>query len=83
MKVSKDVANRMREMLTKDKIGIKEGFSTALENDVNNVLCDYFALDSKAKITVEQQENGAYFVKIEASASRIKQFQTTLDIPRF
>lgn len=83
MKASKEIANRMRKMLTQDKVGIKEGFSTALENDVNNVLGDYFSLDGRAKIKVEQGEKGEYRICIEAKATRIKQFETTLDMRRF
>lgn len=83
MKASREIATRMRQMLTQDKVGIKQGFSTALENDVNNVLRDYFALDGRAKIKVEQSEKGEYKIAIEAVAMRIKQFETTLDMPRF
>lgn len=83
MKASREIATRMRQMLTQDKVGIKQGFSTALENDVNNVLRDYFALDGRAKIKVEQSEKGEYKIAIEAVATRIKQFETTLDMPRF
>lgn len=83
MKASREIATRMRQMLTQDKVGIKQGFSTALENDVNNVLRDYFALDGRAKIKVEQNEKGEYKIAIEAVATRIKQFETTLDMPRF
>ena len=83
MKASKQIASRMRDMLTRDKVGIKEGFSTALENDLNNVLGDYFSLDGRAKIDVAQNERGVYKIKIEANATRVKQFQTTLDMPRY
>lgn len=83
MKASKEIANRMRDMLTWDKVGIKEGFSTALANDVNNLLCDYFSLDGNAKISVVQTENGTYSVSIEARATRIKKFETTMDMPRY
>ena len=83
MKAPREIATRMRQMLTQDKVGIKQGFSTALENDVNNVLRDYFALDGRAKIKVEQSEKGEYKIAIEAVATRIKQFETTLDMPRF
>lgn len=83
MKASKQIASRMRDMLTRDKVGIKEGFSTALENDLNNVLGDYFSLDGRAKIDVAQNERGVYTITIEASATRVKQFQTTLDMPRY
>ncbi len=83
MKASKQIASRMRDMLTRDKVGIKEGFSTALENDLNNVLGDYFSLDGRAKIDVAQNEGGVYKITIEANATRVKQFQTTLDMPRY
>lgn len=83
MKASKQIASRMRDMLTRDKVGIKEGFSTALENDLNNVLGDYFSLDGRAKIDVAQNERGVYKITIEAKATRVKQFQTTLDMPRY
>lgn len=83
MKASKQIASRMRDMLTQDKVGVKQGFSTALENDVNNMLRDYFALDGRAKIKVEQSEKGEYKIAIEAVATRVKQFQTTLDMPRY
>ena len=83
MKASKQIASRMRDMLTRDRVGIKEGFSTALENDLNNVLGDYFSLDGRAKIDVEQNERGVYKITIEANATRVKQFQTTLDMPRY
>ncbi len=83
MKASKEIANRMREMLTWDKVGMKEGFSTALENDINNVLGDYFALEGRAKVKVTQNEKGLYQISIEGVATRIKQFETTLDMRRF
>ena len=83
MKASKQIASRMRDMLTRDKVGIKEGFSTALENDLNNVLGDYFSLDGRAKIDVAQNERGVYKITIEANATRVKQFLTTLDMPRY
>ena len=44
MKRSRDIAKRMREMLTQDKVGIKEGFSVALTGDLNRLLGDYFEL---------------------------------------
>ena len=83
MSGSKELASGMREMLTWDKVGIKEGFATALSNDVNNLLCDYFSLDGDAKISVAQAENGTYKIEIEALATRIKKFETTMDMPRY
>ena len=83
MREARDIARRMREMLTMDKVGIKEGFSTALTNDVSRLLGDYFELISPVNVDVVQGEGGAYKIQIDASASRIKQFDTTLDIKRY
>lgn len=70
-------------MLTYDKINIKEGFSTALNNDLNRLLCDYFDLKEPISLQITLTEKGEYDVKISACASRIKQFETTLDIKRY
>lgn len=83
MREARDIARRMREMLTQDKIGIKEGFSTALTNDLNRLLGDYFELASPIDIEIAQGEGGEYRITIASSASRIKQFDTTLDIKRY
>lgn len=83
MRQDRNIAKRMREMLIHDKVSIKEGFSTALNNDLNRLLCDYFDLNESADIDVALMENGEYRIEIRASASRIKQFETTLDIKRY
>ncbi|MDE5601309.1 MAG: hypothetical protein K2J16_02305 [Clostridia bacterium] len=83
MREARDIARRMREMLTMDKVGIKEGFSTALTNDLNRLLGDYFELTSPVNVDVVQDDGGAYKIRIDALANRIKQFDTTLDIKRY
>jgi len=83
MKRARDIARRMREMLTQDKVGIKEGFSVALTGDLNRLLGDYFELTAPTDVDITQSEDGAYLVKICAEACRIKQFDTTLGVKRY
>lgn len=83
MRVDRSIANRMRQMLTQDCVGVKEGFMHALTGDVANLLRDYFELDGEPKIKIIQDEDGKYVVTAEAMAVRIKQFETTMDIKRF
>ena len=83
MRQDRNISLRLREMLTHDKVNIKEGFSTALNNDLNRLLCDYFDLNEPVSVVVTLLENGEYDVRINACASRIKQFETTLDIKRY
>ncbi len=83
MRYDRNIAARMRDMLTHDKVGIKEGFSTALNNDLNRLLCDYFDLSSPVEINVTLEENGDYDINIHAVATRIKQFESTLEVKRY
>ncbi len=83
MRVDRSIASRMRQMLTHDCVGVKDGFMHALAGDVRNLLRDYFDTDGEASITINQREDGEYDVRIEAKAIRIKQFDTTMDIKRF
>lgn len=80
MRADKQIANRMREILTKDKMGIKEGFFDILSKDMNNLLRNYFDLEKDAKITIEQSEQGVYKITVEGIASKIKQFDTTKEM---
>lgn len=80
MRADKQIANRMREILTKDKMGIKEGFFDILSKDMNNLLRNYFDLEKDAKITIEQSERGVYKIAVEGIASKIKQFDTTKEM---
>lgn len=83
MKQARDIAKRMRDMLTQDNVGIKEGFSTALTNDLNRLLGDYFNLSNPISVDISQTESGDYKIQISADASKIKHFDTTLDIKRY
>jgi septum formation topological specificity factor MinE len=81
-KSAEEMKKRLGDMLTRDKVGVNEGFMTALDNDVNKLLNDYFELDKKCGIKVSQGENGKYILTLSASASRIKSFLSTADIKR-
>ena len=83
MRQDRNISLRLRDMLTHDKVNIREGFSTALNNDLNRLLGDYFELNEPVSVVVTLMEDGEYVVKIHACASRIKQFETTLDIKRY
>ena len=82
MKVSTSVADRMREMLTRDKVGFTDGFAVAMKGDITHALQDYFDIDGEVQISVKQENDGRYSVSVNASATRIKQFATALDIKR-
>ena len=83
MRQDRNISVRLREMLTHDKINIREGFSTALNNDLTRLFGDQFELIELVNVVVTLMEDGAYDLKIHARASRIKQFEPTLDIKRF
>ncbi len=83
MRVDRTIANRMREMLTQDCVGVKEGFLCAFKGDINNLLRDYFETEGEAQVKITQSEDGKYCVTIGTKAVRIKQFDTTKDIKRF
>ncbi len=83
MRADREISNRMRQMLTRDKIGVKEGFATALSNDCDHLLNDYFDLDGRAVVKIEQTEDGEYFFSVTGRAKRIKHFDTTADIKRY
>lgn len=83
MRADRDISNRMRQILTRDKLGVKEGFITALNNDCNHLFNDYFELNGRLAVRIEQTEDGQYSLSITGKAVRIKQFDTTADIKRF
>lgn len=82
MKISTSVADRMRDMLIRDKVGFTDGFAAAMKGDITHALQDYFDIDGEVRISVKQENDGRYSVSVNASATRIKQFATTLDIKR-
>lgn len=83
MKIATDVAQRMRDMLTQDKVGVSQGFAVAMKGDITHTLRDYFDIDEDVSVSVRQETDGKYSVSVSAKANRIKQFSTTLDTKRF
>lgn len=80
MKLAEEMADRLRGMLTRDKIGVKEGFMTALNNDLNRLLGDYFELEEECGLNIEQDTGGNYLLTLGARASKIKSFESTVDL---
>ncbi len=84
MRADREISKRMREMLTQDKIEIKDGFISAMKGDLGKVLDAYFALASPIGVSIERGENGEIFdVAITFVASDIRRFDTTMDIKRY
>ncbi len=77
MRPAREMADRMKKMLMRDKIGIDDGFMSALNNDIKRVLDDYFCVDNDVKIQVETTDNGNYSIAINTTANKIKNFNTT------
>lgn len=83
MRATRDISKRMRDILTHDKVGIKDGFASAMTKDVQKVLGDYFELDSPVRVEVVQGADGRYAVTVSCTAYCIKQFDTTYDVKRY
>ena len=83
MRIDRDISARMRDILTRDKVDIKEGFSTAMTKDLQKTLGDYFELSSPVRAEVSQQSDGSYLVSVTCSAARIRRFDTTYDVKRY
>ncbi len=82
MRADRDISRRMREMLTQDKVGVRDGFYAALRGDLGHLLASYFEISSPIRAEISQQTDGGFCVNISFSASEIRQFDTTLDIRR-
>ncbi len=79
MRASKQIAERMKNMLVRDKMGVGEGFTAALKGDVEKLLDDYFTVE-RADATVELNDDGKYEIRIVAIATAIKSFSSTADM---
>lgn len=79
MKPAREMAERMKNMLVRDKMGVGEGFSSALKGDIERLLQDYFELKS-SDVRVELDDNGFYKIKIEGNATAVKTFSSTADM---
>lgn len=77
VKASKQISERLKLMLTRDKMGVGEGFLAALTSDLNRLLGDYFTLDGDIRIDVQLGDDGRYSVDISAEATNVKKFEST------
>lgn len=77
VKLKDKASARIREMLTKDKLGVSDGFMAAFKADEKHLVDDYFDVDDLS-VKVERREDGKYLVTVLAVASKIKLFDTTL-----
>ncbi len=75
--MDRQISARLKDMLTKDKMQVQEGFYTAFCGDAKRVLDDYFELLDKPNVKIELQDDGNYKLSIDATAIKIKSFQTT------
>lgn len=83
MRADRDISKRMREILTSDKVNIKQGFRLAMHKDIKKLMSDYFDLDGDISISIEQRGDGKYAVHMDFNADRIRQFDTTFDVKRY
>lgn len=81
MRRAAQMQERIRQMLTKDKIG-DTGFLSAMKRDVARVLGDYFQLSSEPEISVSVLPDGGYAVTVCARAEDVRRFRTTESLPR-
>lgn len=75
MKINVQVENRLRDMLTKDKLSA--GFMTAFKSDLFHIVRDYFDTDG-IDVSVNENKDGTYLISITATAKRINVFETTM-----
>lgn len=80
MRPSGEMTERVKSMLTRDKMGVKDGFLFALKGDVERLLLDYFELDGKPEVKVALGDDGKYDISVTAAAVRIKHFDSTADL---
>ncbi len=76
----RDISLRMREMLTRDKVNVREGFLASLKGDLARVAASYFFSPTPIGVSVDRQADGSYAVNVSFAASDIRRFDTTLDI---
>lgn len=79
MRPAREMAERMKNMLVRDKMGVGEGFSTALKGDIRNLLQDYFDL-KEVEMKVELGDDGLYNIRIYGTATAVKSFSSTADM---
>lgn len=77
MRIAEQVSSRLRDMLTKDKFRASDGFVVAFKADVSHLVKDYFDADDIA-FDFKETKDGKYEITVTVKASRIKQFETTM-----
>lgn len=82
MRVSSQIADRMKTMLVRDKLGVSDGFLQVFKGEINKIVNDYFVVDRPIEVQIELLDNGKYEVKMDFSASATKGFSTTRDMKR-
>ena len=82
MRASREIADRMKAILARDKMGIHAGFMSALNGDVSRVFSDYFDLAEPPVVGVKPDDDGNYEITVAATAVRVKRFETTCDLPK-
>ena len=58
LRASRLMAERLKEMLTRDKLGVKEGFVSSLCKDAARLLGDYFEMESPPEVRISAGEEG-------------------------
>lgn len=78
MKMSSQMSARIRDMLTKDKLGLNDGFLAAFKGDITHLVKDYFDIEGQICVDVVETEDGKYKLSILATAGKINAFETTM-----
>ena len=65
--------DRLKDLISNDRLVSRCGFEEVLQKDLRRVLGDYFEIVSVPEILI-QKGKGEFFVKIEFVSSRIKPF---------
>ncbi len=82
MAFSKQIADRMKNMLVRDKMGVGDGFIEVFKTDLKRLICDYFDLDGDIDVKVELKDNGKYQVDLSYTATNTRGFCSTADMKK-
>jgi hypothetical protein len=80
MRFSTQVAERMKTMLVRDKMGVSDGFLQVFKGELTRLVGDYFKIDRPIDVKIDLLDNGKYEVEMDFSASATKGFSTTRDM---
>ncbi len=79
---SRDIQERMKTILVRDKLGVGDGFMSVFKTELSRLASDYFDFDREIDVAVELVDNGKYQVKISFTANNTKSFCSTQDMKR-